>query len=277
MRPEELETLLEKLDYLSQGAELVVFAGSLPRDVEDDFYAEAIHDLAPPAASPPRSTATASRCGSAIEAEPLLVSPNQREAEALVGQEFHDDEDFALALDRIADLGARNVIITTEVGCFALLREDRVARRYRVERRGSSRSRGSAAATRCSARSSRPRSAGTAARGALRAAVAAGAASTARARRRPLRPARGGAGSRPAVEVDRADRRRRVARLARRAEPSGGAGKVARWTSESFAVAEIRALPLREVRAGKASPSTTCCSCRPSRRCCRTTSRPRRG
>ena len=39
VRPEELDTLLEKLDYLTQGAELVVFAGSLPRDVEDDFYA----------------------------------------------------------------------------------------------------------------------------------------------------------------------------------------------------------------------------------------------
>ena len=34
-----------------------------------------------------------------VEAEPFLVSPNQREAEALVGQEFHDDEDFRLALD----------------------------------------------------------------------------------------------------------------------------------------------------------------------------------
>ena len=51
-----------------------------------------------------------------VEAEPFLVSPNQAEAEALVGQEFHDDEDFLLGLDGIADLGARNVIITTEGG-----------------------------------------------------------------------------------------------------------------------------------------------------------------
>ena len=43
--PEELETLLEKLRYLTQGAELVVFAGSLPRDVADDFYAEAAREL----------------------------------------------------------------------------------------------------------------------------------------------------------------------------------------------------------------------------------------
>src|SRR5271170_3410258 len=46
VKTEELEILLEKLHYLSQGAELVVFAGSLPRGVGDDFYAEAIHDLA---------------------------------------------------------------------------------------------------------------------------------------------------------------------------------------------------------------------------------------
>ncbi len=74
-----------------------------------------------------------SRSGSAWRAEPFLVTPNQAEAEALVGQEFHDDEDFVLALDQIADRGARNVLITTESGCYALLREDKTVHRYRVE------------------------------------------------------------------------------------------------------------------------------------------------
>src|SRR6266571_8749837 len=46
VRAEELELLLEKLRYLTQGAELVVFAGSLPRDIHNDFYSEAIRDLA---------------------------------------------------------------------------------------------------------------------------------------------------------------------------------------------------------------------------------------
>src|SRR3954451_13945156 len=40
VRPRELEMLLDKLHYLSQGAEVVVFSGSLPRDVHDEFYAE---------------------------------------------------------------------------------------------------------------------------------------------------------------------------------------------------------------------------------------------
>jgi 1-phosphofructokinase/tagatose 6-phosphate kinase len=129
--PEELAILIEKLHYLSQGAELVVFAGSLPRDVEESFYAETIHDLSR------RQVPAVLDCEGeplrlGVEAEPLLVSPNQHEAEALVGQEFHDHEDFALAVDRIAGLGARNVIITTEWGCVALLRDGRETTRLWV-------------------------------------------------------------------------------------------------------------------------------------------------
>jgi 1-phosphofructokinase/tagatose 6-phosphate kinase len=132
VRPEELEMLRVKLDYLSQGADLVVFAGSLPRDVEEEFYGDAIRDLAR------RHIPSAIDCEGeplrlGVEAEPFLVSPNQREAEGLVGQEFHDDEDFQMGLDEIAEMGARNVLITTDFGCFALLREDRSTRRYRVE------------------------------------------------------------------------------------------------------------------------------------------------
>jgi fructose-1-phosphate kinase PfkB-like protein len=67
-----------------------------------------------------------------VEAEPFLVTPNQREAESLAGQEFNDDEDFLMALDAIADLGARNVLITTENGCFALVREERAVRRLQA-------------------------------------------------------------------------------------------------------------------------------------------------
>jgi 1-phosphofructokinase family hexose kinase len=131
VRPGELETLLEKLRYLTQDAEFVVFAGSLPRDVEDDFYAEAIHELARRHVPAVLDT-DGEPLRLAVEAEPFLVAPNQAEAESLVGQEFHDDEDFLLALDGIADMGARNVLITTEDGAVALLREDREARRFRA-------------------------------------------------------------------------------------------------------------------------------------------------
>lgn len=125
----ELGLLLDKLHYLTQGAELVVFAGSLPRNVPDDFYAEAIRDLArlhvPVALDCDKEPL---RLG--VEAEPLLVTPNQAEAESLVGQEFHDMEDFRLGLEQISDLGARNVLITTDSGCVASLRDEREPRRF---------------------------------------------------------------------------------------------------------------------------------------------------
>jgi 1-phosphofructokinase family hexose kinase len=131
VEPGELELFLEKLRYLSRAADWVVFAGSLPRGVDDAFYAEAIRDVNR------RGVRTALdaegeplRLG--VEAEPFLVSPNEREAEALVGQEFNEEADFAQALDDVADLGARNVLIAQGSGCFALFREDRERRRFRV-------------------------------------------------------------------------------------------------------------------------------------------------
>ena len=121
--------LLDKLHYLSRGADLVVFAGTLPRGVDAEFYADAIRDLARRGVqSVLDSEGEPLRLGT--EAEPLLVSPNQREAEGLVGQEFHDDEDFVTGLETIAELGARNVLITEESGAFGLFREERKVRRF---------------------------------------------------------------------------------------------------------------------------------------------------
>ena len=128
---EELEILLEKLAYLSRGAEYVVFAGSLPRGIDDSFYAEAVRELNRRGVKTVLdSEGEPLRLG--VQAEPHLVSPNEREAEALAGQEFHDDEDFLTGLDVISELGARNVLITRESGCWALLRTEREPRRYRA-------------------------------------------------------------------------------------------------------------------------------------------------
>ena len=127
----ELETLVEKLHYLSRGADFVVLSGSLPRKVATTFYADAVRDLSrrdvrvvlDSEGEPLRL---------AVEAGPFLVSPNQREAEQLVGQELEDDDDFLMALDVIAEMGARNVLITLENGCFALMRVGRKTRRIRA-------------------------------------------------------------------------------------------------------------------------------------------------
>ncbi len=131
VQPDELEILAAKLLYLSRGADFVVFAGSLPRGVDDSFYAEAIRDLNRRGVPSVLDTeGQPLRLG--MEAEPFLVSPNQREAEALVGQDFSDEQDIVQALEDLAGLGARNVLITGETGCYALLREKRRVARLRA-------------------------------------------------------------------------------------------------------------------------------------------------
>ncbi len=132
VEPDELEHLREKLRYLSSGADFVVFAGTLPRGVAEDFYAEEMRELNRRGIRTVLdSEGEPLRLG--IEAEPFIVSPNQVEAEALVGQEFTDTDDFVIALDDIAEQGARNVLISYETGCYALLREERQVRRFRAD------------------------------------------------------------------------------------------------------------------------------------------------
>src|SRR5207342_2562269 len=133
VQPSELEVLLEKVDYLARGASMVVFAGSLPRGIDDDFYAEAIRDLNRHGVlTVLDSEGEPLRLG--LEAEPFLVSPNQQEADAVVGQEFLEEGDFLEALDGLDELGAKNVLITYEHGCFASMRGERgQPRRYRAE------------------------------------------------------------------------------------------------------------------------------------------------
>jgi 1-phosphofructokinase/tagatose 6-phosphate kinase len=128
---EEIELLAEKIHYLARVGDIVVFAGTLPRGVDDELYGNFIRDLnRRHVVTVLDSEGMALRRG--VEAEPFLVSPNQAEAESLVGQEFTDDEDFLMALDAIADIGARNVLITVEDGCFALVREERSVRRLQA-------------------------------------------------------------------------------------------------------------------------------------------------
>jgi fructose-1-phosphate kinase PfkB-like protein len=59
------------------------------------------------------------------------VVPNFREAEDLVGHEFHDDQDVVDATAMICEMGARNAIIKTQYGCVARFQ---VGRRQRVFR-----------------------------------------------------------------------------------------------------------------------------------------------
>jgi 1-phosphofructokinase family hexose kinase len=117
--------------YLARGAAIVVFAGSLPRGVEPDFYATLMRELHKlDVTDDRRHRRRALR--QAVRAEPDVVSPNELEAEELIGQEFNDDDDRAGAVREIVALGAREAMMTTPDGCWAQVLVDGAPQLYRV-------------------------------------------------------------------------------------------------------------------------------------------------
>jgi 1-phosphofructokinase family hexose kinase len=140
----EIELFRDKLLYLSRGAAIVVFAGSLPRGVEPDMYASLIRDLERLDVITVVDT-DGEPLRQAVRAEPDVVSPNVLEAEELVGHEFAGEEERSLAVAEIAALGPREAIMTLPDGCFAqvlvdgqpLLKRARIEPREPVARSGS--------------------------------------------------------------------------------------------------------------------------------------------
>jgi len=114
----ELALLMEKLAYLAKGADIVVLAGSLPRDVPADFYAVLAREIGRPDL-PIVVDAPGPALRGALAAEPWLVSPNVREAEDVVGNEFADDEDAAVGAEALCSMGARAALVHDERGCVA--------------------------------------------------------------------------------------------------------------------------------------------------------------
>jgi 1-phosphofructokinase family hexose kinase len=128
---QELDLFVDKLLYLAKGAEVCVFAGSLPRGVDTGLYGRLIEELKRldvmtvlDSEGEPMQIAT--RRG------PDVVSPNELEAEGLVGHEFSDEEDRRYAVGEMIELGARESIMTLPSGCLAMLGEGGERRLYRA-------------------------------------------------------------------------------------------------------------------------------------------------
>lgn len=119
----ERDLFREKLLYLARGADICVFAGSVPRGIPSDFYAEMIAELRKQNVTT-MLDAEGDVMSLALRAEPDLVSPNVIEAEEIVGREFGDAEDLAAAPAELCAMGARNAIVTDENGCWAVFGGD---------------------------------------------------------------------------------------------------------------------------------------------------------
>ena len=128
----ELELFVDKLLYLAKGAGgLRRSSGSLPRGVDSDLYGRLIEemkrlDVITVLDSEGEPLNIATRKG------PDIVSPNELEAEGLVGHEFSDEEDRRTAVGEMVELGAREAIMTMPDGCMAMLGEGAERSLYRA-------------------------------------------------------------------------------------------------------------------------------------------------
>jgi 1-phosphofructokinase/tagatose 6-phosphate kinase len=106
-------------------ATAVVFAGSLPANLDEGFLAAALRKareegLYTVVDAPPTVLKAA------LKAEPSLVSPNQHEAESAVGFDFIEGEDFLRGIGRLVELGAERACVTSPSGHSYVAVEDGV-------------------------------------------------------------------------------------------------------------------------------------------------------
>jgi len=132
--PAEARELRDRLLFLMEYATAVVFAGSLPDELEGDFFVGLVQaarerGLYTVVDAPPMVLRAA------LKADPSLVSPNQHEAESVAGFDFFEDTDFLTGLSRLVELGAEDACITSPEGNSYLTTREGVlaARAPRVE------------------------------------------------------------------------------------------------------------------------------------------------
>jgi 1-phosphofructokinase family hexose kinase len=127
----ELELFVDKLLYLAQGAQMCVFAGSLPRQVDIGVYERLIREVRRLGVVVVVDT-DGDPLRRAVRAEPDVISPNVLEAEELVGHEFNDEEDHLIAVREMCEQGARQAMMTLPDGCYAHAPDDGGLYRVRI-------------------------------------------------------------------------------------------------------------------------------------------------
>jgi 1-phosphofructokinase family hexose kinase len=118
--PEEVVRFVERLDYLAGGAKICVLAGTLPPGAGDDLYARLVKDLRERGLIV-LLDAEGEAMLAGLRAGASVVTPNEREAEELVGQEFADRDDLVAGLSELVRLGAGEAAITRPDGCVAVV------------------------------------------------------------------------------------------------------------------------------------------------------------
>jgi 1-phosphofructokinase/tagatose 6-phosphate kinase len=132
--PAEAREFSRRLEHLMEYATAVVFAGSLPPNFDEGFLVGLVQR------SRERGLytvvdSTPAVLRAALKAGPSLVSPNQHEAESVVGFDFIEEGDFPRGVSRLVELGSLGACITSREGHSYLTAAEGIvsARAPRVE------------------------------------------------------------------------------------------------------------------------------------------------
>ena len=126
---DDIETFLRHLDYLARGVRICVLAGSLPPGADPALYASLVRELRARDVTVILDAEGEPMRGG-LRAGPSVVTPNELEAEELVGHEFSESGDLAHGLSELVELGAEEAVITRPAGCVAVVRTEGSDRRY---------------------------------------------------------------------------------------------------------------------------------------------------
>ena len=132
--PAEANEFSRRFEHLMEYATAVVFAGTLPPNLDEGFLVGLLQSARERELYTVVDS-TPSVLRASLKAAPWLVSPNQHEAESVVGFDFIEEGDFPFGLSRLVELGAQAACITSREGHSYLTTEDGIvsARAPKVE------------------------------------------------------------------------------------------------------------------------------------------------
>lgn len=110
LQESEINHFLEKFDHLKED-DIVVFAGTIPKSLGEDFYERLIAKVQKQKATFVMDV-DGQKLLDSLPAHPLLIKPNREELEAIFETGFKNNEQIIPYGQKLLEMGAQNVIVS---------------------------------------------------------------------------------------------------------------------------------------------------------------------
>lgn len=110
LQESEINHFLEKFDHLKED-DIVVFAGTIPKSLGEDFYERLIAKVQKQKATFVMDV-DGQKLLDSLPAHPILIKPNREELEAIFETSFKNNEQIIPYGQKLLEMGAQNVIVS---------------------------------------------------------------------------------------------------------------------------------------------------------------------